>query len=83
MISSNLKLCIEDIETINFLGIVSDCSDDCFKKNIEIDIKNKKCIISNWKVGYKYKEKIFTQCENDTHYIYLVTKIFLIHITEC
>ena len=44
-ISSYVKYCIEDIETINFLGLVSDCSDDCFKENIIIE--NNKCIVSN------------------------------------
>ena len=43
-ISPYVKYCIEDSETKNFLGIESDCSNDCFKENIIIDIENKKCI---------------------------------------
>ena len=45
-ISQNVKYCIEDIETKNFLGIESDCSNDCFKENIKIDTENNKCIVS-------------------------------------
>ena len=39
-ISSNVKYCIDDIETKNFLGINSDCSDDFFKENKKTDNNN-------------------------------------------
>jgi len=47
-ISKNVKYCIQDENTkTNLIGYKqSICDDDCFKKNIKIDINNNKCIAS-------------------------------------
>ena len=69
--SLNIKYCIEDSETKNFLKeIKSDCSNDCFKENIKIDIENKICIDSCLKNGYKYEYNniCFNECPKDTFY---------------
>ena len=69
-ISSNVKYCIEDIETKNVLGKKSDCSNDCFKENIKIDIEKKICIDSCLKNGYKYEYNniYFNECPDATYY---------------
>ena len=46
-ISNNVKFCISDINLLNLIkekGKFSNCSDDCFKKNIKIDINNNVCL---------------------------------------
>ena len=84
-ISSYVKYCIEDNETKNFLEIESDCSNDCFKENIIIDIENKICIIPCGENGYnyKYKEKCYTECPNGTYYKFSDGSNSEENITEC
>ena len=46
-ISPYVKYCINDVETKNYLlgnETISNCSDICFKKNVEVDINNNVCI---------------------------------------
>ena len=84
--SLNIKYCIEDSETKNFLTeIDSDCSNDCFKENIKIDIENKICIIPCVENGYnyKYKEKCYTECPKDTYYKFSDGSNSEENITEC
>ena len=71
-ISSYVKYCIEDSETKNFLGIQSDCSNDCFKENMKIDIENKICIDSCLKNGYKYEYNniCLNECPSGTYYTF-------------
>ena len=57
-ISSNVKYCINDTKTINILldkNKISNCSDDCFKNNIKLDLNNDVCLDSCVKNGYKYE----------------------------
>ena len=84
-ISSYVKYCIEDSETKDILGIESDCSNDCFKENIIIDIENKICIFPCGENGYnyKYKEKCYTECPNGTYYKFSDGSNSEENITEC
>ena len=68
-ISNNIKYCIKDINVQNSLlnnDKVSDCSDDCFKHNIKIDIKNNLCLeLCNTK--YEYNNICYDECPKDSY----------------
>ena len=84
-IYSSVKYCIADKKTKNLLRIFSDCSIDCFKENIKIDIKQKKCINSCLKNGYKYEYKniCFNECPKDTYYKFSDRSFSDIYSLEC
>ena len=57
--SNKTKYCIENESLKNYLlsktGIVPNCSDECFNKDIKIDINNNSCIKSCLDNGYEYE----------------------------
>ena len=66
-ISPYVKYCINDFETKNYLlgnNKISNCSDICFKKNVEVDINNNVCIetCTNDNYKYKYNDKCYIKC---------------------
>ena len=69
-IKLNIKFCIEDEETKNFIigDMASDCSDFCFQENILFDYENNICICNeNYK--FKYNNKCYNVCPENTHEI--------------
>ena len=74
-IASFVKYCINDTETTNILlnnDTNSNCSDDCFKSNIKIDINNNDCLDSCIKNGYKYEYNniCYDSCPKDTYSLF-------------
>ena len=67
--------CINDEYTQNYLSEinrVSNCSDECFKKNIKIDIINNTCIESCIINGYHYELNniCYTKCPDNSYLKY-------------
>ena len=74
-ISSFVKYCINDTETTNILlnnDTNSNCSDDCFKSNIKIDINNNDCLDSCIKNGYKYEYNNICYDSCPKRYLYII-----------
>ena len=69
--SLNTKYCINDATTKEILfnsnGIVSNCSDICFKKNIKIDITNKICVESCQNINYEKDNICLNECKIDNY----------------
>ena len=65
--SLNTKYCINDATTKQILyntnGIVSNCSDICFKDNIKIDITNKICVKSCQNINYEKDNFCLNECK--------------------
>ena len=73
-ISPYVKICANDEIILNKLSKYSkssDCSDICFKPNIKIDTKNKKCIESclNNKYEYELNNICYNECPKDSFII--------------
>ena len=69
-IKYNIKFCIEDEETKNFIigNMASDCSDYCFKENILFDCENNICICNeNYK--FEYNDCCYNICPENTYQI--------------
>ena len=75
-ISGNVKYCIQDDATKNYLipDKESICDDDCFNENIKIDINNNDCIetCSGKKYNgnfykYEYNNICYVQCPTDSY----------------
>ena len=69
---SNLKICINDLNTRNLLssyGKNFDCSDVCINKNLKIDSQYKRCVEncseSNYK--YEYNNTCYNECPYETY----------------
>ena len=74
-LSNNIKYCIQDVDTKNVLigNKPSNCNDDCFKKNIKIDINNNKCVETCLNNGnYEYNNICFYECPKDTYALFCV-----------
>jgi len=71
-INRKVKYCIKDLDTKNYLipNEQSNCSDDCFRENIKIDIKNDKCIDTC--LNHKYEGYLYDDFEyyGDIYYKY-------------
>ena len=64
-ISSYVTFCIEDQNTVEYLGINSNCSSYCFKDNKIIDYENKKCRANCTK--YEYNNICYDECPENTY----------------
>ena len=67
----NLKICINDIETLNFLQINknnNDCSKFCFDKGLKINLKYNICVLycSEGEYKYEYNNICYEKCPNKT-----------------
>ena len=68
----NIKCCIKDNSTINYLtekgeNILCNCSDICFSKNLKlIDIEQNTCVESCSPNKYEYNHICYNQCPNGT-----------------
>ena len=64
-ISSNVKYCIEDVDTKNFLlgNKNVNCSDICFQDNIKI--QNNKCVCNDIN-KFEYHDKCYQTCPQNT-----------------
>mgnify|MGYP002627217034 CR=1 FL=1 len=80
-ISTYVTYCIEDQETREYLGINSNCSNYCFKDNIIIDFKNKKCTGNCSK--YLYNNICYKECPNDTHPLFCYENNCENNVREC
>ena len=73
-LSSNIRYCIQDIETKNFLlgnNTISLCSDECIdEKNTKIDISNNKCLESCLNYTYEYNNICYNKCPEGTYPLY-------------
>ena len=75
-VSSNIKYCINDLETELFLfnnKQKSNCSDICFNKNIIFDEVNNKCIIDSCSKNenlFIFNGKCYLICPQDTFTIF-------------
>ena len=70
-ISENLIICINDIETLNFLQINknnNDCSKFCFDKGLKINLKYNICVLycSEGEYKYEYNNICYEKCPNKT-----------------
>ena len=67
-----LKICIKDTDTQYYLlsySKTSNCSDDCFKTDMKLDINNKKCLDSCLKSNYyhyEYENICYNECPKGT-----------------
>jgi hypothetical protein len=71
---SNLKICINDLNTRNKLasyGKTFDCSDVCINKNLKIDSQYKRCVGNCNETDYKYEynNTCFNECPNEKYTI--------------
>ena len=67
-------LCLEDTSTLNYAGFKisnRDCSNICFRKNIKVDIEEKKCYESCGEKGlnYEYNNICMNNCPDNTYKI--------------
>ena len=68
--NSNIKMCIKDDTTINYLPIFrNQCSDNCFNNNIKIDLRSNTCInnCNECLNNYEYYKLCFDICPENTH----------------
>ena len=70
-IPSSVKCCIEDQTSKDKLPknkVIFNCSDDCFKGNIKIDLENFSCIesCSNSQNKYEYNNYCYNECPKGT-----------------
>ena len=70
--SSGLKVCLNDQYTKNLLktsGVIFDCSDICFTKNIKIDLNTKNCIknCNESEYKYEYNNLCHNECPDKTY----------------
>ena len=75
-IYNKAKYCIRDIEMQKSLlgnDKVSNCSDDCFKENIKIDIKNNLCLDS-CNTKYEYNNICKDECPKETYPLFCEEK---------
>ena len=65
--SENVKYCLEDLETKNYLLVNKNvgCSDLCFQENICYDIEKNMCF-SKETYKFEYNSQCYMQCPNDT-----------------
>ena len=66
-VPKSVKICANNIDTINYLienNLTSDCSNYCFKegKDKKIDLINKDCANSCENVGYEYNNICYNKC---------------------
>ena len=73
-VSPNLKICINDSETREWLqtfyrNLNFDCSNICFKENIKIDLKSNNCIeqCNESEYKYEYNDYCYKKCPNATY----------------
>ena len=71
-LSESIKICIEDLETLNYLSVNSDCSNICFQDNIKIDVNNSECIESCSVNGYKFESNniCYSECPKNTYSLF-------------
>jgi len=83
-ISSNIKYCIEDLDTKNFLigDINSNCSDICFQENIKISNEDNICIESCDENQFEYNKICYTNCPNNTFQLFKNKYICLNQVPE-
>ena len=67
-------LCLEDTSTLNYARFNinnRDCSNICFRKNIKVDIEEKKCYESCGEIGlnYEYNNICMNNCPDNTYKI--------------
>ena len=68
--NSNIKMCIRDDTTINYLPIFrNQCSDNCFNNNIKIDLRSNTCInnCNECLNNYEYYKLCFDICPENTY----------------
>ena len=75
-ISSIVKYCYKGSSSKDFIleNKASDCSDDCFKKNIKIDITNNKCVDSCKNNEYEYNNICYHECPRGTYELFCEEK---------
>ena len=69
---SNLKICINDLNTRNILssyGKTFDCSNVCINKNLKIDSQYKRCVENCNETNYKYEynNTCYNECPYETY----------------
>ena len=69
---SNLKICINDLNTRNILssyGKTFDCSNVCVKKNLKIDSQYERCVENCNETNYKYEynNTCYNECPYETY----------------
>ena len=78
--SSNLRICINDIDTQNRLraqGVKFDCSNICINNSLKIDLKYNICIEYCNESDYKYNIYCYDKCPNTTYILKNNEKICL------
>ena len=68
--NSNLKMCIRDDTTLNYLPpFRNECSDSCFNNNIKIDLSSNTCVNNCHDCSYKYEyyRLCFDICPENTY----------------
>ena len=67
-ISSNVKYCIEDLDTKNFLigEQNSNCSDICFQEDTKINYEENICFESCNESQFVYNKECYTDCPDNT-----------------
>ena len=80
-ISSYVTYCIEDQETIDYLGINSNCDNDYFKDNIKIGIENNKYTENCTK--YEYNNICYDECPDNSYPLYCYDNNCENNVREC
>ena len=78
--SSNLRICINDIDTQNRLraqGVKFDCSNICINNSLKIDLKYNICVEYCNESDYKYDIYCYDKCPNTTYILKNNEKICL------
>ena len=69
---SNIKICINDLNTRNILASYKktfDCSDDCLNRKLKIDSQYKRCVENCNESNYKYENNntCYNKCPSETY----------------
>ena len=67
----NLKICINDINTLNIFKmyeLINDCSDICVNKSMKIELMNNRCVeyCNESEYKYEYNNSCYNVCPNNS-----------------